>query len=100
MICLEFPSAKPVSSGGPPYALPPAVYEGHLPRTGQHLAYDVDGNLDVSKAGEEAEDGLVRLAHIKPKRAHRVPGIAVDEDGNILDWIGIWAHKESAQLRK
>ncbi|TVY81828.1 putative thiol methyltransferase [Lachnellula suecica] len=93
LICLEFPSTKPVSSGGPPYALPPVVYEGHLPRPGQELAYDSEGNISTDKLGEEAKDGLVMLAHIKPKKTHQVINIGVDESGKVLDWVGVWAHK-------
>jgi methyl halide transferase len=52
-----------VSTGSPPYALPSKVYEGHLPRLGQELAYDEEGDLIVEKLEEEAKEGLVRLAH-------------------------------------
>ena len=88
MICLEFPSTKAISSGGPPYALPPKVYEGHLPRPGQELPYN-EGDLLQDKLGPEAKEGLKRLDHIKPKRTHE----AGMKDGKVEDWISVWGNK-------
>ena len=79
-----------MSTGGPPHALPSKVYEGHLPRPGQELAYDEEGDLNVENLDDEAKDGLVRLAHFQPKRTHQV---GMDNDGNVLDWVSVWGHK-------
>jgi hypothetical protein len=70
--------------------LPPKVYEGHLPRPGQELPYDAEGDLLQDNLGPELENGLVRLEHFHPKRTHSV---GIDKDGKVEDWIGIWGHK-------
>lgn len=93
LICLEFPSTKPLSTGGPPHALPPRVYEGHLRRPGQELLYDAEGHLLQANLGPELESGLVRLEHFHPKRTHSV---GVGKDGNVEDWIGVWGHNSHA----
>jgi len=80
-----------VSTGGPPHALPSKAYESHLTRPGQELTYD-EGDLIVDEFEEEVEKGLVRLAHFQPKRTHQV---GMDENGNVLDWVGVWGHKET-----
>jgi hypothetical protein len=89
LICLEFPTYKPPSTGGPPYALPPKIYTAHLPRPGKELPYAEDGELKELEIGESSKEGLQRIAHIKPKRTH---GIGYAEDGSITDWISIWVH--------
>jgi hypothetical protein len=88
LVCLEFPTYKSTFDGGPPWALPPKVYTSILPRPGQEMPYNV-GDIVESKLGEPTKNGLVCIAHIKPKRTHP---IGVDSEGQVTDWIGIWAH--------
>ncbi|KAI9831687.1 MAG: hypothetical protein M1819_004753 [Sarea resinae] len=107
LICLEFPTYKPASTGGPPWGLPPSVYVAHLTRPGEEVSVSSEGDGGVvSAAAEERheedekkeqkqeqkqEDGdlerevwhLTRLAHFQPPRTHDI--------GRGTDWVGIWA---------
>ena len=89
LVCLEFPTYKDPSTGGPPWALPPKIYQAHLPRPGQELPYSENGELEESKVGEPNMYGLTQIAHFQPKRTH---AIGVDAEGNITDWVGVWVH--------
>jgi len=90
LVCLEFPTYKEASTGGPPWALPPKIYKHHLPRPGEKLPYDKDGELMEADIGEQKNPaGLVQIAHFQPKRTH---AIGYDADGKITDWVGVWAH--------
>jgi methyl halide transferase len=64
----------------------------HLPRPGQELAYGKDDVLIQEKLGEEAKDGLQRIAHFHPKRTHNA-GVV---DGTITDYVSVWKHKPVA----
>lgn len=88
LICLEFPTYKPASTGGPPWALPPKIYMAHLPRPGEELPYGEDGELLEEKLGEPSRSGLVRIVHFQPKRTHE---IGYDSEGKVTDWISVWA---------
>ena len=90
LICIEWPSTKAPDSGGPPWALPPQVYEAHLPRPGKELKYGEDGTILVDKLGPEPKDGLLRTEHFHPKRTHKQ---GMSEGGTVTDWVGIWKHK-------
>lgn len=92
MVCLEFPTYKPPSTGGPPWALPPKIYMAHLSRPGRELPYAEDGELLESELGEPSKDGLHRLVHFQPKRTHQ---IGYSEDGKVTDWISVWASRSS-----
>ncbi|KUJ11960.1 S-adenosyl-L-methionine-dependent methyltransferase [Mollisia scopiformis] len=89
VICLEFPTYKPASTGGPPWALPPKVYLAHLPRPGEDLTYGEDGELLEEKLGPPSKSGLVRIAHFQPERTHE---IGYNAEGKVTDWISVWAH--------
>jgi len=93
LICLEFPTHKPANSGGPPWSLPPKVYEGHLGRPGQKLPYSEDEELLENEVGPETENALGRLEHFQPKRTH---DMGYHDDGTVADWISIWAHTPTA----
>ena len=86
-MCLEFPTYKPPSTGGPPWALPPKIYMAHLPRPGEELPYGEDGSLLEEKLGPPSKNGLQCIEHFKPKRTHE---IGYDAQGEIMDRIGIW----------
>lgn len=85
LICLEFPTYKPPSTGGPPWALPPVVYEEILTRPGEEIQYDKEGNVVVQTPVKDNAKALVRIAHWQPERTHEV--------GKGTDWVGIWKHK-------
>ncbi|CAG8979066.1 hypothetical protein HYALB_00000195 [Hymenoscyphus albidus] len=89
IICVEFPTYKPHSTGGPPWALPPKVYLGHLSRPGQELPYDEETGLLESELKEPGKDRLERLEHFPPKRTHQ---IGYNADGKVTDWVSVWAH--------
>src|SRR3954465_9314139 len=86
LVCLEFPTYKPPSTGGPPWALPPKIYLAHLSRPGQELPYAEDGELLESKLDGPSKDGMQRIAHFQPKRTH---SIGYSQDGQVTDWISV-----------
>jgi hypothetical protein len=53
------------------------------------MPYNEEGDIVESKLGEPSENGLERIAHIKPNRTHP---IGIDSKGQVTDWIGVWAH--------
>ncbi|ESZ92363.1 hypothetical protein SBOR_7247 [Sclerotinia borealis F-4128] len=90
LICLEFPTTKSPSLGGPPWAMPPRIYEGHLSRPGEVLPYTEEGcELEVEKLGPSHQNGLQRIAHFHPKRTNEG---GYGEDGTINDFISVWSH--------
>lgn len=89
LICLEFPTHKPKNSGGPPWALPPTVYEAHLPRPGKEIEYDEAGEIVEESKGPELENGLVRIAHWQPAKTHETGMV----EGRVMDWLGVWAKR-------
>jgi hypothetical protein len=89
VVCVEFPTYKPPSSGGPPWALPPKIYLAHLTRPGEELPYGEDGELLESRLGEPSKTGLQRLKHFQPKRTHQ---IGYNSEGKVTDWVSIWSH--------
>lgn len=84
LICLEFPSNKEPSTGGPPWALPPNVYLGHLGRPGEQIEYDEQGYIKLEHESLVGRGGLERIAHWKPERTHEI--------GKGQDWESIWKH--------
>jgi SAM-dependent methyltransferase len=81
LVCLEFPTYKEPSTGGPPFALPPEVYEIALPYPGEEIEYDGDGYV-VKAERQRSNSGLVRVAHWQPARTHEI--------GKGTDWVGLW----------
>jgi hypothetical protein len=89
LVCLEFPTYKEPSTGGPPWALPPKIYLAHLPRPGDELPYGDDGSLLEDKLEAPSGKGLQRIEHFTPKRTH---GIGYNAQGEVTDRVGVWAH--------
>jgi hypothetical protein len=81
LVCLEFPTKKPPKSGGPPWALPPVVYEELLAQPGEEITYDENLNCVPSNPRKENDNALVRIAHWQPERTHDV--------GKGTDWVSI-----------
>ncbi|PNS19169.1 Hybrid signal transduction protein dokA [Sphaceloma murrayae] len=87
LICLEFPTYKEPSTGGPPWAVRPVEYVGYLSRPGDKVDYDDQGfvkGVDEENP-ERTEKGLVRIAHFQPDRTHEI--------GKGTDWISVWRHQ-------
>jgi hypothetical protein len=91
IVCVEFPTYKPPSTGGPPWALPPKIYAAHLPRPGQELPYSAD-NGELLEAELDKPIGVVRIAHFQPSRTHK---IGYSAEGKVTDWVSVWAHPKS-----
>lgn len=72
LICLEFPTYKDPSLGGPPFALSPAVYVEHLSHPGEQLAYDDKGHIKQNPLRRASPGGLERVAHWQPERTHEI----------------------------
>ncbi len=88
LICVEFPTYKAPSTGGPPFGLTPDVYVSHLSRPGEHVPYTPQGypeESSSSKEGIDGKSGLVRLDHWQPERTHAI--------GKGTDWVSVWTHK-------
>lgn len=105
LVCGEFPSTKPETLGGPPWALSAKVHMAHLRRPGENLEYAYDKNAvkdavateerwvlleDKLKELEKGnQNGLVRVEHFRPERTH---DIGYSENGEVMDMISIWKH--------
>ncbi|KAF4983310.1 hypothetical protein FZEAL_1248 [Fusarium zealandicum] len=88
LICLEWPSTKPMSANGPPWGLSPELYEALLSAPGEEIAYNDDGTVHEDPSAKPWAHALNRLSLIKPKRTHKA-GTA--EDGAVLDFISVWS---------
>ena len=80
LICIEFPTYKEPGSG-PPWALPPEVYVGHLEHPGEQIPYDQDGRIVIEQR-PTSTGGFTRIAHWQPERTHEI--------GKGTDWVSVW----------
>ncbi|ODA80590.1 hypothetical protein RJ55_03549 [Drechmeria coniospora] len=87
LVCLEFPSGKPLSDPGPPWGLNPELYEALLATPGEEPEYEADGTVVYTPCAKPRDDALYRLSIIKPTRTHKA-GTA--DDGTVLDFISVW----------
>jgi SAM-dependent methyltransferase len=87
LICLEFPSNKPPSTGGPPYAMPEKVYLGYLRRPGESLPVDDDFDLQEEKLGPVSASGLQRIGRWFAEKTHQI--------GAGVDHVSVWGHPDS-----
>ncbi|KAL0942259.1 thiol methyltransferase [Colletotrichum truncatum] len=92
LICLEFPSGKPLSAPGPPWGLTPEIYLALLAHPGAPLEFssstEQGDDKDVVMVPPFREDGLKRLELIKPDRTHPA---GMNPDGTVCDWIHVWS---------
>ncbi|KAF2871475.1 S-adenosyl-L-methionine-dependent methyltransferase [Massariosphaeria phaeospora] len=88
LICLEFPTHKPATSGGPPWSCPPIVHQELFKRPGEDISYDETGKA-ISSDKERSDNALARVAHWKPRRTHDAGTI----DGEVRDSVSVWIHK-------
>lgn len=83
IVCVEFPTQKKLSLGGPPYASPSSVYMAHLGHPGQEIPYDVEGTPLNEKEGQtEDPNGFQRVGHWKAEESHPM--------GKGMDWVSVW----------
>ncbi|RCI09309.1 hypothetical protein L249_1557 [Ophiocordyceps polyrhachis-furcata BCC 54312] len=87
LVCLEFPSSKPMSEPGPPWGVKPELYEVLLSAPGEAPVYRSDGTVAVDPMAQPRHDALHRLAIIKPSRTH---GAGTAPDGSVTDFISVW----------
>jgi methyl halide transferase len=91
LVCLEWPLIKDTAARGPPWGLTPEIYQAHLARPDQDVAYGVDGNIDADSvrriAAEGGTSGLRRLAREKPSTTHAT---GMTEAGEVHDRVSIW----------
>ena len=89
LICLEFPSGKPLSLQGPPWGVWPEVYEALLEHPGEPIEYADDGNVKPGSVPRLPHpDGLHRVCLVKPRRTHKA---GTNEDGSVRDFISVWS---------
>ena len=88
LVCLEFPSGKPITEGGPPWGLWPETYEALLSAPGEPLSYNDDGTPVDRASSKPAADAIHRLSLVKPTRTHAA---GTNEDGTIRDFISVWS---------
>ncbi|KAK2612387.1 hypothetical protein QQS21_001651 [Conoideocrella luteorostrata] len=87
LVCLEFPSGKPLSEQGPPWGLTPEVYEALLTAPGEAISYHSDGSVVETLPTKPDPNALHRLSIIKPARTHKA---GTEEDGTVKDFISVW----------
>ncbi|KAL7949602.1 S-adenosyl-L-methionine-dependent methyltransferase [Trichoderma barbatum] len=89
LICLEFPSGKPLSLQGPPWGVWPEVYEALFAHPGEPIEYTDDGNVKPSGAPKQPHpDALHRVCLVKPSRTHKA---GTNDDGSVRDFISVWS---------
>ncbi|RSL81308.1 hypothetical protein CEP51_005927 [Fusarium floridanum] len=88
LVCLEWPSTKPMSANGPPWGVSPELYEALLSAPGEEIAYNDDGTVHDDPISKPWADALHRLSLIKPPRTHKA---GTGEDGAVLDFISVWS---------
>ncbi|KAL8950337.1 MAG: hypothetical protein Q9222_003623 [Ikaeria aurantiellina] len=85
LVCVEFPTYKDPSIGGPPFGLTPDTYVAHLSQPGQEIPYDEAGHVKPGGFEQPAANGLERLDHWRPERTHEI--------GKGTDWMSVWKHR-------
>ena len=88
LICLEFPTDKPASAGGPPFGSPSKAYMMHLSQPGKDIPYE-DGEPKFNVDPISALGALERVGYWHPADAHQ---IGKDAAGNVKDYVSIWRH--------
>src|SRR5687768_4774617 len=88
LVCLEYPSGKALSEGGPPWGLWPETYEALLASPGDPVTYNDDGTIVDTPSPKPRDAALHRLSLIKPTRTHQA---GTNEDGTVRDFISVWS---------
>jgi methyl halide transferase len=87
LVCLEFPSGKPLSTSGPPWGVVPEVYTALLSRPGDNIEYDSNGGVVERPEIRVHALALRRLSLLRPTRTHPA---GIDQNGHITDFISVW----------
>lgn len=82
VVCVEFPTQKKLTLGGPPYASPSSVYLAHLSHPGQEIPYDVEGAPINAELELENPIGFRRVGHWNAEKSHPM--------GKGMDWVSVW----------
>ena len=90
LICLEFPTTKPVGAGGPPFSSPSQAYTEHLSHPGEEVAYNADGTVKENPLVDASPSGLERVLHYTPGDTHK---IGKNESGEVMDRVAVWRHR-------
>lgn len=88
LVCLQWPTGKPWSSGGPPWGVLPEHYVAQLALPGQQIDYDADGKIPEQAMPTTTEQaGLRRLELVVPTRTHQA-GV---QNGTVYDRVAVFA---------
>lgn len=117
LICLEFPTGKHPSTGGPPHSAPFWFYQLHLSHPGndQVITYgekkdsaSKDPGRDIDQAqkewiinanaGTSTGPGLAMIVRFKPNVTHESGQSYQGSFGR--DWVSIWGHSLGSGLLK
>lgn len=90
LVCLEFPTDKPILAGGPPFGSPSKAYIAHLSHPGKEVPYGDSGEPKIDLNGESSAGALERVGYWHPADTHQ---IGKDESGNVKDYISVWRHR-------
>jgi SAM-dependent methyltransferase len=90
LICLEFPTDKDPSSGGPPWASPSKAYIEHLSHPGEDIPYGDDGHVKYNPVAPSGPGALERVGWWHPSDTHAA---GKDEAGTVKDFISVWRHR-------
>ncbi|KHN96672.1 Thiopurine S-methyltransferase [Metarhizium album ARSEF 1941] len=88
LVCLECPSGKALSEGGPPWGVRPETYEALLGAPGKDISYDADGSPVVATAAKPDANALHRSGLIRPAKTHPA---GTNADGTVSDFISVWS---------
>lgn len=88
LVCLEFPSGRPLSEGGPAWGVWPEVYEALLTAPGEPVSYNDDATVVETPSPKPRDNALHRLSLIKPARTHKA---GTNDDGSVRDFISVWS---------
>lgn len=89
LICLEFPTYKEPSTGGPPFGVTPDLYEAVLHFPGEEPKYDDKGYAVKPEGRKPNAEGLERIAHWRAERTHPV--------GQGTDNVSVWKHRDASK---
>lgn len=88
LVCLEYPTGKPLSEPGPPWGVSPELYEALLSSPGEPISIDEDGSVVDTATSKPAAEALHRLSLSKPLRTHQA---GMNPDGTVRDFISVWS---------
>ncbi|KAH8701894.1 putative thiol methyltransferase [Talaromyces proteolyticus] len=88
LICLEWPTTRDPSLGGPPFGVSSWAYMSHLSHPGEEIPYHANGDVKFDPLREVSPLGLERVIHWKPERTHKAG--KDEKTGEITERISLW----------